>query len=502
MRRSMQADLAITWVETDQLAAAWGDELFDSGRLEQPATAMMQQRRSHKKSRRGCLNCKKWHTKCDESGPPCKNCTLRNAKCEYAWARDDKGTALAQSRKSSSSTSSSGERGLSESGGLVVKECRRMLELELMHYWSTTTYKSLCSVPEDHHYMQFIMPQEAMRYDFLLNGIFVAAALHRSTMAPEPEARGYFNVAMELYDRASRSFRTHLGKMNPATHHMLYIYSSMTALINIAFSQCNFSEGSELNTLSTMAVAFDLMNGSGVSSATQSSKACLGVVLLTLKIQVSIAQTDFQRLLDSPIPLRAYLQYGFASNITLHPDTMTALSRLENLNGLYHGYQEITPTPSDELSVATTPLSDTVSTISTTPKKPWKTAIALLRLSFAEEQRAVLRGFSFIFPGGAGPDFVRKLTRYIYISQTAAIKACDPMALLILMHWTVLVHRAGDEYWWVNELGKRLAIGIWKAMQLAKPRSPSPALLAPEWGESISWVCAQLGLPEFVQVPR
>ncbi len=46
--------------------------------------------------------------------------------------------------------------------------------------------------------MQFIMPQEALRYDFLLNGIFVAAALHRSTMAQEPEARGYYNVAMEL----------------------------------------------------------------------------------------------------------------------------------------------------------------------------------------------------------------------------------------------------------------------------------------------------------------
>ncbi len=46
-------------------------------------------------------------------------------------------------------------------------------------------------------------------------------------------------------------------------HHVLYIYSSMTAFINIAFSQCNFSEGNELNTLSTVAVAFDLLNGSG-----------------------------------------------------------------------------------------------------------------------------------------------------------------------------------------------------------------------------------------------
>ncbi|KAI8948979.1 hypothetical protein F4801DRAFT_429881 [Xylaria longipes] len=430
----------------------------------------MQQRRSHKKSRRGCLNCKKWHTKCDESGPPCNNCTLRNAKCEYAWAKGDKITALVQSRKSSSSSGSgSGERSLGEPGGLVVKECRRMLELELMHCWSTTTYKSLCSVPEDHHYMQSIMPQEALCYDFLLNGIFVAAALHRSTMTPEPEARRYFNIAMELYDRASRSFRTHLGKMNPATHHMLYIYSSMTAFINIAFSQCNFSEGNELNTLSTVAVAFDLLNGS-----------------------LNIAQTDLQRLLDSPVPLRAYLNYGVATDIALHHDTQIALSRLQSLNELYHSsrYQGTTPAASsDELSMATTPLSDTTistTTTSVTSGRSYEAAIALLKLCFAEEQRALLRGFCFIFPGGAGPDF------------TAAVKASDPMALLILMHWTVLIDRSGNEYWWAKDLGTRLAIGIWKAMQFFAPRSTSPALLTPEWGESISWVCKQLGLPEFV----
>lgn len=329
-----------------------------------------------------------------------------------------------------------------------------MLELELMHYWSTTTYKSLCSVPEDHHYMQFIMPQEALRHDFLLNGIFVAAALHRSAMVPEPEARGYYNVAMELYDRASRSFRTELGKMNPATHHILYIYSSMTAFINIAFSQCNFSEGSELNTLSTVAVAFDLLNGS-----------------------VNIAHTDFQRLLDSPVPLRAYLNYGLANAVALYPDTSIALTRLEKLNELYHSslYHGTTPASGAELSIVTTPLVS------------WGSVVGLLKHSFAEEQRALLRGFCFVFPGGAGPAFA------------AAIKELDPMVLLILLHWSVLLGRAGDEFWWAKDLGKRLAIGSWRAMQLFPPKSPSPVILTPEWGESIAWVSEQLKLPEFVR---
>ncbi|KAI1364125.1 hypothetical protein F5Y08DRAFT_308003 [Xylaria arbuscula] len=422
----------------------------------------MQQRRPHKKSRRGCLNCKKWHTKCDESGPPCNNCTLRNAECEYAWQK-----GLVQARSSPSSQTSD-ESGLGEPGRLLAHhERRRLLELELMHLWSTTTYKGLCSVPEDQHYMQMVLPQEALRYDFLLNGIFVAAALQRSTMVPEPEARGYFNVAMELYDRASKSFRIHLAKMDPTSHHVLYIYSSMTAFINIAFSQCNYTEGSELNTLSTVAVAFDLLNGS-----------------------VNIAKSDFQGLLDSPVPLRAYLNYGLASTVALHPSTRAALDRLSYLSELYHSshQQRLTPIPnipSDEQSVGT---SDTLSPASPAiPATPWKVAIGLLQHCFAEEQRAILRGFCFVFPGGAGPDFA------------AAVKASDPMALLVLMHWAVLIERAGNDFWWAKNLGRRLAIGSWKAMQLFRASTSfSPAILTPQWEESISWVCRQLGLPEFV----
>ncbi|KAI1434267.1 hypothetical protein GGR50DRAFT_419014 [Xylaria sp. CBS 124048] len=428
----------------------------------------MQKRRSHKKSRRGCLNCKKWHTKCDEQGPPCNNCTLRNAKCEYAWATKSNGpngiNPSAASRKYSSS--SADEPHLNEPSGLAMRENRRLLELDLMHQWSTTTYTSLCSVPEDHNYMQFVMPREALSYDFLLNGIFVAAALHRSTTVAKGEARGYFNIAMELYDRASRSFRTHLRKMDPATHHLLYIFSSMAAFINIAFSQCNFSEGGELNTLSTVAVAFDLLNGS-----------------------INIAQADFQRLLDSPVPVRAYFKYGLAPAVSLYHETRAAIYRLKSLNELYHHsshYQAATPALSDHLSIASSPPSSDGSSTTAVPT-PWNTAIALLHLCFAEEQRGVMRGFCFLFPGSAGPDF------------TAALKTSDPMALLILMHWTVLIERTSGEYWWAEKLGRRLAVGCWKAMQLSLRTSRSPALITPEWGESVAWVCAQLGLPRFVR---
>ncbi|KAK4672800.1 hypothetical protein QC763_106220 [Podospora pseudopauciseta] len=41
-------------------------------------------RRSHKKSRAGCLECKRRHVKCDEQRPKCIICTLSGRDCSYA----------------------------------------------------------------------------------------------------------------------------------------------------------------------------------------------------------------------------------------------------------------------------------------------------------------------------------------------------------------------------------------------------------------------------------
>ncbi|KAF1829542.1 putative C6 finger domain protein [Decorospora gaudefroyi] len=41
-------------------------------------------RRSHKKSRDGCLQCKRRHVKCDENRPRCRLCILSDRKCSFA----------------------------------------------------------------------------------------------------------------------------------------------------------------------------------------------------------------------------------------------------------------------------------------------------------------------------------------------------------------------------------------------------------------------------------
>jgi hypothetical protein len=44
-------------------------------------------RRTHKKSRAGCIRCKRRHIKCDETRPVCVNCSTANLECEYAGPR-------------------------------------------------------------------------------------------------------------------------------------------------------------------------------------------------------------------------------------------------------------------------------------------------------------------------------------------------------------------------------------------------------------------------------
>lgn len=52
----------------------------------QPCSARIRSRKSHKKSRFGCLHCKERRIKCDEGRPSCSACRRRNVTCSLADA--------------------------------------------------------------------------------------------------------------------------------------------------------------------------------------------------------------------------------------------------------------------------------------------------------------------------------------------------------------------------------------------------------------------------------
>ena len=63
-------------------------------------------KRPHKKSRSGCIECKRRKVKCNEARPACRSCVLRKSTCRYPEADDQRSSIVPyrQQRSSSSST--------------------------------------------------------------------------------------------------------------------------------------------------------------------------------------------------------------------------------------------------------------------------------------------------------------------------------------------------------------------------------------------------------------
>lgn len=79
----------------------------------------------------------------------------------------------------------------------------------------------------------------------------------------------------------------------------------------------------------------------------------------------------------------------------------------------------------------------------------------------------------------AGPDFVTKL------------KEEEPMALLILIHWAVLLESLKD-LWWAKNAGKRLMEDV--VAVLEKVAFSSGARRWPGWAEAVGWARWEAGV--------
>ncbi|KAI0898964.1 hypothetical protein F4806DRAFT_320219 [Annulohypoxylon nitens] len=405
----------------------------------------MQKRRSHKKSRNGCQNCKKWHTKCDESGPPCNNCTLRKAKCVYNRPREtaNNDSSLAIRPKSPGNkvvitSTISIERPRGEVGAICAAYGgpSRLLELELMHQWSTDTYKAFCGIPEDVPYLQCLLPRTALQYDFMLNCIMAISSLHIANSAGETNSAKYINAGLEYYNRGSSSFRLAIGKMNPDNAHVLYMFSAIAIAVHLSIPQ-------RASTLDLLVVALDLVNGS-----------------------TSIGMMGMPWLLNSALPLRLFVSRMGASKDLIDPDSKAALARLRAINDLRN--QVTSSSVSSEI--------ETDKIVEMRDHELYEMAIAGLETCYAEEARGLLKGFGTAFPGLAGKPF------------TSLISKSDPFALLIILHWAVLLGRMDQGIWWAARIAERLAVEVSDLLKMSFPE------LSLEWADAMVWVQDRMGL--------
>ncbi|KAK0639541.1 hypothetical protein B0T16DRAFT_312402, partial [Cercophora newfieldiana] len=415
----------------------------------------MLKRKSHTKSRNGCTNCKKRRIKCDEKGPPCANCVARSwsaDKCTYEALtraprmpddrRNDRRPPYLPSPSPDPAASQAAV--LSPSSWSSSPTGDRLLELELLHRWSTRTWTAFYAIPECQPYLLDYLPRKALRHSYLLNAIFASAAADlalSSSMSAFDEGRSatkYLRASLEYGNRASAEFRAQISELTPENIDLVAYFSSMSYVVNFVTPSVLSSHDTSETTLDRVLVLVD-------------------AVLASARIGID----KHQWLLNSPCPARVIA--------TRYPVDLGLMERLD---------------PSTKIAIGLltsvcqrVQLSDgrTAGDVFT-----YKLAVGQTKYCFAEENAGRLQKyFTSVFPI-AGDEFATHL------------RLREPMALFVLMYWGVLVHKAtGREVgaWMVGDTGRQIVEEVSELLVVSNIAG------VPGVSEGIAWTRNRADLP-------
>ncbi|KAL4953781.1 hypothetical protein BDW69DRAFT_151149 [Aspergillus filifer] len=160
-------------------------------------------RRGHKKSRVGCVQCKKRHVKCDERRPKCILCSMSNRDCSYA---SDSIQSITDSEPASSSstisTSTPPPSYPSPRPTQAIEQCINLQHIELItHLISDSRMLSLGDGVEPYHIGIARALRRGLESPFLLYELLALSARHLSHLHQESspsQAEQYARQAMDL----------------------------------------------------------------------------------------------------------------------------------------------------------------------------------------------------------------------------------------------------------------------------------------------------------------
>ncbi|RKF60520.1 putative c6 zinc finger domain protein [Erysiphe neolycopersici] len=212
----------------------------DSMEQHLPSTVkLVKPRRSHCKSRNGCLHCKQRRVKCDERHPVCGPCTKRQLSCSF----QDQNNQIATRRPSEtpSRQSISPVESILEDSEIpdefVPSPYRsvRAMEMKLLHYYSTETYKSLVTVPIDKPAVQFHLPELAFIYPFLMDSLFTITAQHLATVEKH-RSKIWIRISLQYQSRTIEKFTRTLKNIDSENCSAVALCSILINLASIASS--------------------------------------------------------------------------------------------------------------------------------------------------------------------------------------------------------------------------------------------------------------------------
>ncbi|KAK4136022.1 hypothetical protein BT67DRAFT_440154 [Trichocladium antarcticum] len=205
-------------------------------------------RRAHKKSRTGCSTCKARKIKCDERHPACLNCISHGVECPFlkgvadtAAARHPPARTKSQSPISPASTAAS-----SPGPNLAAPEELPLLQLELLHNFTTKTYTTLTADPSLWDFWRDDVVQLGLSCDYIMRAVLAISALHLAYH--RPDRRDFYTAqGILLHQKASRSAMRFMAAdrvVDKDQAASLFLFSMLTMFFALAAPRRSNPDGS------------------------------------------------------------------------------------------------------------------------------------------------------------------------------------------------------------------------------------------------------------------
>ncbi|KAL0934370.1 Sterol uptake control protein 2-like protein 1 [Colletotrichum truncatum] len=228
---------------------------------ERPERPPSKRRRPHRKSRTGCLDCRKRRVKCSEERPSCRSCIRREVVCEYpeeAQAVDkdvsqapevlhevSPSFSLPMPRLSREQTrviplytpvSTPGTvSGASQTSAQFPAEFG-IRDLALLHHWTMSTSVDIYKTPDVDVLWQVTIPHIGFQHPFVAHAIISLAALHMAYISGYSNS-SYVTEATQHHEKALAGFHEIIQNFTSEKSEAVLAWSLLNVLYVFSISR-------------------------------------------------------------------------------------------------------------------------------------------------------------------------------------------------------------------------------------------------------------------------
>ena len=301
-----------------------------------------------------------------------------------------------------------------------------------MHRWCTKTWSTVSCVPSEQLSWREDLPHRALTHGYLMNGLLAVAAAD----AARSGRVEFASMAHRLGQSATSDFQRQLSSSGAVKLLNFGTFGKLCCVFNFSMPETSQT------TVARLTQAFD------------TAAAVTSFALSSIDGHPFCGSEVFQELYTTP------------TLAVSDPDTQKALDVLTAVSRQVE-------VPAGEASTLAG-----AGTVCAYDMPAYRHAIAHVSRSFAEHERGHYSSYWFSIVDIAPQEYF------------AALKRGEPMALLILLYLSLVVHRSSNNphLWWVGAAG-------WEMVSELSERLQETTLASmPDVAQAMSWVNQEVGL--------